>query len=83
MGSWWKNRRKGLCQYVSFLVTVNAVSGDEVYSLVYHTQQELEPAAGETWHGMNFSLTLVCSRTKRTIGSSALQHLSLGLTVVT
>lgn len=83
MGSQWKNRRKGLCQYVSFLVSVNVVRGDEVYSLVYHTQQELEPAAGKTWNRMNFSLTLVCPRTKRTIGSSALQHLSLGMTVVT
>lgn len=55
----WKNRRKGLCQHVSFLVSVNAVSGDEVYSLVYHTQQELGPTAGEMWKGMNFSLTLV------------------------
>ncbi|XP_028608911.1 Fc receptor-like protein 1 isoform X6 [Grammomys surdaster] len=26
---------------------VNVVSGDEVYSLVYHTQQELEPAAAQ------------------------------------
>lgn len=56
MGSQWKNKRKRLCQYVSFLVSVNVVSGDEVYSLVYHTQQELELAAGEMWkwNGMIF-----------------------------
>lgn len=41
-------------------VSVSAVSGDEVYSLVYHTQQELEPAAGETWKGMNVFLAFDC-----------------------
>ena len=33
---------------------MNVVRGDEIYSLVYHIQQELEPVAGETWNGMIF-----------------------------
>lgn len=31
-----------------FSLSVNVVSGDEVYSLVYCVQQEQQPAAGET-----------------------------------
>lgn len=54
VGGGWQSRKKGLLPHISFLVSVNVVHGDEIYSLVYHIQQELEPAAGETWDGMFF-----------------------------
>lgn len=38
----------------SFPLSVNVVSGHEVYSLVYHIQQSEEPAGGETWGGSEF-----------------------------
>ncbi|XP_006861803.1 PREDICTED: Fc receptor-like protein 1 [Chrysochloris asiatica] len=41
----------------SMYENVNVVSGDDVYSLVYSTQQEQKSTAGETW-GVNLCLTL-------------------------